>query len=81
MGASLPPAPVVTILLEEAPDFEFAGDLVYVVDRVDGQVTVRRAMRRSEAIRAFAKFAEKLREERIAKGAEIIQFPTEARRG
>lgn len=35
-----------TILLEEPPDFEFVGGLVYVTDRI-GSCTIRRCMRAS----------------------------------
>lgn len=76
MASYLPP-PLAAVLVEEAPEFEFVGDFVYITDRIDGQPVLRRAMRRSVAIRAFARFAEKLRESRLG-GAEIIPFPTTA---
>ena len=76
MGSYLPPHPSPTILLEEPPEIEFNEGIVYFTDRL-GDQTIRRAMRRSVAIKTFALFAERLRVDRLGTTAEIIQFPAE----
>ena len=74
MGSFAPPKNTPTILLEEPPEIEFNEGIVYFTDQL-GDQTIRRAMRRSVAIKTFARFAEKLREDRLGNSAEIIRFP------
>jgi dihydroxyacetone kinase len=77
MVANLPPHPVVTVLIQEAPTIEIDDEMVFVTDHVDGQPTIRRAMRRSVAVRTFAGFAEALRKDRLSKCADILPFRPE----
>jgi hypothetical protein len=71
-----------TILIEEPPEIEFREQHVYIIDRCG----IRRAMPRSVAIATYARFAERLREDRLSiearaklavnalPSAEVIKF-------
>ena len=74
MGQFAPPKHIQTILLEEPPEIEFNEGIVYFTDQL-GDQTIRRAMRKSVAIKTFARFAERLREDRLGSSAEILRFP------
>lgn len=62
---------VQAVLLEEAPEFEFRGGLVYVIDRRDGAIIGARAFRAHQFFEGFKRAAEACQDWRVEQSGKV----------
>lgn len=62
---------VQAVLLEEPPEFEFKGGLVYVIDRRDGVVVGARAFRAHQFFEGFKRAADACQDWRVEQSGKV----------